>query len=129
MYLVKKTFENAPEFLKSERYQNVSCTVDDAGIEADEHGRKFVPAGTLLDKAGKAVEVTRTGDAEDSYVYGVTAEELELRRNPAVDISEIGKIIVCEYNTVDPVAKWIKAVATALPSFPYADQVFVATVS
>lgn len=73
MYLVKKTFENAPEFLKSERYQNVSCTVDDAGIEADEHGRKFVPAGTLLDKAGKAVEVTRTGDAEDSYVYTLSA--------------------------------------------------------
>lgn len=68
------------------------------------------------------------GKMGDTF-YGVTAEELELRRNPAVDISEIGKIIVCQYNTVDPVAKWIKAVATALPSFPYADQVFVATIS
>lgn len=68
------------------------------------------------------------GKMGDTF-YGVTAEELELRRNPAVDISEAGKIIVCQYNTIDPVAKWIKAVATALPSFPYADQVFAATIS
>lgn len=61
--------------------------------------------------------------------YGVTAEELELRRNPSVDVTAVGNIIVCQYNTEDPVAKWIKAVATSLPSFPYADQVFVATVA
>ncbi len=68
------------------------------------------------------------GKMGDTF-YGVTAEELELRRNSDVEISEVGKIIVCQYNTIDPVAKWIKAVATALPSFPYADQVFVATIS
>lgn len=60
--------------------------------------------------------------------YGVTAEELELRKNTDVEISEAGNIIVCQYNTIDPVAKWIKAVATAMPSFPYADQVFAATI-
>lgn len=68
------------------------------------------------------------GKMGDTF-YGVTAEELELRRNPSVDVSAVGNIIVCQYNTVDPVAKWIKAVATSLPSFPYADQVFVATIA
>ncbi|HBF9649323.1 TPA: capsid protein, partial [Clostridioides difficile] len=34
-----------------------------------------------------------------------------------------------QYSTADPVAKWIKAVATALPSFPYADQVFMGTIN
>lgn len=61
--------------------------------------------------------------------YGVTAEELALRNTPDVDVTSVGNILVCQYNTVDPVAKWIKAVATALPSFPYADQVYAATIS
>lgn len=61
--------------------------------------------------------------------YGLTAEELELRKDPSIDIYAIGKILVQQYTTADPVAKWIKAVATAMPSFPYADQVFVMTIS
>lgn len=73
MYLAKKTFENTPEFLKSEQYQNVSCTVDDTGIKADKYGRKFVPAGTLLDRDGKAVAVTRTNGTDDTYVYTLSA--------------------------------------------------------
>lgn len=68
------------------------------------------------------------GKMGDTF-YGVTAEELELRRKTDIDVSDVDKIIVCHYSTIDPVAKWIKAVATALPSFPYADQVFVATIS
>ncbi|WP_246019619.1 major capsid protein [Bacilliculturomica massiliensis] len=62
-------------------------------------------------------------------LYGLTAEELELRKNPAVDMETIGNITVVQYATIDPVAKWTKAVATALPSFPYADQVFMATIA
>lgn len=67
------------------------------------------------------------GKMGDTF-YGVTAEELELRKNPDVELTEVGNIIVCQYNTTDPVAKWIKAVATALPSFPYADQVYIANI-
>lgn len=61
--------------------------------------------------------------------YGVTAEELELRNKADVDVSSVGNILVEQYNTNDPVAKWIKAVATAMPSFPYADQVGMLTIS
>lgn len=61
--------------------------------------------------------------------YGVTAEELELRNKADVDLQAIGNIFVEQYNTNDPVAKWIKAVATAMPSFPYADQVGMFTIS
>lgn len=68
------------------------------------------------------------GKMGDTF-YGLTAEELELRKQPDIDLSAIGNIIVAQYATFDPVAKWIKAVATALPSFPYADQVFAATIS
>ena len=61
--------------------------------------------------------------------YGLTAEELGLRRYPDVDVSAVRNIVVVQYDTVDPVGRWIKAVATAMPSFPYADQVFIATIS
>lgn len=60
-------------------------------------------------------------------LFGLTAEELELRKRSDVDITEIGNVIMEQYSTEDPVAKWIKAVATALVTFPYADQVFMAT--
>ncbi len=72
MFLSKKIYGNTPEFLKSEKYQNISCTVSDTGITADEHGKKFVPAGTLLDKDGKAVKVTRSGSS-GSYTYTLSA--------------------------------------------------------
>ena len=67
------------------------------------------------------------GKMGDTF-YGLTAEELALRNQPDIDISSIGNIIVAMYATFDPVAKWVKAVATSMPSFPYADQVFSATI-
>ena len=45
MFYAKKVFDNTPEFLKSEHYQNISCTVSDTGVKADEYGKKFVSAG------------------------------------------------------------------------------------
>lgn len=73
MFYAKKTYDNAPEFLKSERYQNISCTVSDTGVTADEYGKKFVLAGTLLDAAGKAVKITRSGSV-DAYTYALSAD-------------------------------------------------------
>lgn len=73
MFYAKKTYDNTPEFLKSERYQNISCTVSDTGVTADEYGKKFVLAGTLLDAAGKAVKITRSGSA-DAYTYALSAD-------------------------------------------------------
>lgn len=73
MFYTKKTYDNAPEFLKSERYQNISCTVSDTGVTADEYGKKFVLAGTLLDAAGKAVKITRSGSV-DAYTYALSAD-------------------------------------------------------
>ncbi len=72
MYLAKKTFENSPEFLKSADYQNVTCTVDDTGIAADETGKKYVLGGTLLDADGKKVKVTRSGSS-GSYTYAFSS--------------------------------------------------------
>lgn len=61
-------------------------------------------------------------------VYGLTAEEIELRGKGDVKIESFGNIIAEIYSTKDPVARWTKAVATCLPSFPYADQIYIAKV-
>lgn len=73
MYLMKKTYDNMPEFLKGGHYENVTCTVSDEGVTADEAGKKFVPGGSLLDEDGKVVKVTRSGSA-GSYTYAFSTE-------------------------------------------------------
>ncbi|KGL46044.1 minor capsid protein E [Listeria sp. SHR_NRA_18] len=60
-------------------------------------------------------------------LYGPTAEEIRLARNPAVDLKKVGNILTTMYEeNTDPVATYTKAVATAVPSFPAADEVFQA---
>lgn len=62
-------------------------------------------------------------------IYGPTAEEIRLTRDPSIDTQMVGKILAMVYEeNLDPVSTWTKAVATALPSFPTADEVFQAQV-
>ena len=73
MYLVKKTYDNSPEFLRNEHYENITCTVLDTGVTADTEGKKFVLAGSLLDKDGKMVKVARSGSS-GAYTYTFSTE-------------------------------------------------------
>lgn len=60
-------------------------------------------------------------------LYGPTPEESRLVRDPAVNQSQIGNVLAMVYEeNLDPVSTWTKAVATAMPSFPTADEVFQA---
>lgn len=60
-------------------------------------------------------------------IYGPTAEELRLTRDPSIETSMVGNVLAMMYEeNVDPVSTWTKAVATAVPSFPAADEVFQA---
>ena len=59
-------------------------------------------------------------------VYGLTAEEVELQGKSESEIESMGNIIVQTYRTTDPVARWTKAVATALPTFPAAGDILIA---
>lgn len=62
-------------------------------------------------------------------IYGPTAEEIRLMRDPNVDTQMIGNVLAMVYEEgKDPVSTYTKAVATALPSFPAADEVFQAQV-
>ncbi|MEG0451276.1 MAG: major capsid protein, partial [Lysinibacillus sp.] len=60
-------------------------------------------------------------------LFGPTAEENRLTRDPSIETSKIGNVLAMVYEeNVDPVSTWTKAVATAIPSFPAADEVFQA---
>lgn len=62
-------------------------------------------------------------------IYGPTAEETRLLRDPSITSEMIGKILCLMYEEgLDPVATWEKAVATALPVFPYSDEIFQAEI-
>ena len=63
-------------------------------------------------------------------VYGPTAEEIRLQRDPSIDVRTIGNILAMVYEeNVDPVSTWEKAVATALPALKCADEIFQAQIN
>ena len=63
-------------------------------------------------------------------VYGPTAEEIRLQRDPSVDVRTVGKIFACMYEEgKDPVSTWEKAVATALPVLSCAEDIFQAKIN
>ncbi|WP_077621560.1 major capsid protein [Sediminibacillus massiliensis] len=61
-------------------------------------------------------------------VFSSTPEEANMQYNKTATFENFGNIVAQIYDTQDPVARWTKAVALALPSFPTANQVFIASV-
>lgn len=81
--------------------------------------KTYVPYGKLVIMGSEAPGYTQ---------FGLTAEELELRGMSDVDTQDFGFIIGNTYKQVDPVTRWTKATARALPSFPQAGRVIQANV-
>lgn len=74
--------------------------------------------------------VMMPGETLGETIYGPTAEEIRLTRDPSVDIKLVGKILAMMYEEgKDPVSTWEKAVATALPALKCADELFQATIN
>lgn len=63
-------------------------------------------------------------------IYGLTAEEVKMIGDGKMDeAAMVGNIFVGTYSSIDPVGEFTKAAATALPSFPYADEVGIGTIT
>lgn len=63
-------------------------------------------------------------------LYGPTAEERRILEDPSVDVSMVGNILAMVFERdLDPVGTWTKAVATAVPAFTQAHNVFQAVVT
>lgn len=68
MYFKEIEFSNTPNFLASEHYINFTKTAVDTNVVADENGKKYIVAGSLLSETGKVVKITRSGSS-GSYTY------------------------------------------------------------
>lgn len=63
-------------------------------------------------------------------IYGLTAEEVKLIGDGQMETaSMVGNIFTGTYTSVDPVAEFTKVAATAIPSFPHADELGIATIT
>lgn len=63
-------------------------------------------------------------------IYGLTAEEVKLIGDGKMkEAAMVGNIFVGTYTSIDPVGEFTKAASTFLPSFPYANEVGVGTVT
>ena len=63
-------------------------------------------------------------------VYGLTAEEVKLIGDGNMETaSMVGNVFVGTYTDVDPVGEFTKAAATVIPSFPYANELGIATIT
>ena len=61
-------------------------------------------------------------------VYGPTAEEIELTKDPSVQVTTNNFITLTTYRKPDSPAKFVKASTTALPTAPYMNEVLTATI-
>jgi Phage major capsid protein E. len=70
-------------------------------------------------------------DTLGETIYGLTAEEVELIGDGQMDEASMldNKIFVGTYKSVDPVGKFTKAVATALPTLPHGEELGIGTIS
>lgn len=63
-------------------------------------------------------------------IYGLTAEEVKLIGDGKMEeASMVGNIFVGTYTSIDPVGENTKAAATALPSFPHAEELGIGTIT
>ena len=68
-------------------------------------------------------------DTLGETIYGLTAEEVKLIGDGCMEeASMVGNIFVGSYTNVDPVGEFTKAAATAMPSFPHAEELGIATI-
>jgi len=63
-------------------------------------------------------------------IYGLTAEEVKLIGDGKMEqASMVGNIFAGTYTSIDPVGEFTKVAATAMPSFPHAEEVGIATIT
>ncbi|OPA76629.1 hypothetical protein BVG16_15720 [Paenibacillus selenitireducens] len=85
---VETKYSNKKEILKfPDHYVAVAVTVDDAGVTANAHGKKIVPAGTILgggvliDSSKLAKKAKTTADISDAD--GVLLNDTDVTYGPA----------------------------------------------
>lgn len=97
MKVVSKKFGQPLEILKYNDFKGAPCMVSDAGVTADENGKKIVKAGTPYpanDATCKGIILHDTdvtyGEAPGTYVFEGSIDNTKLVKN-GVTVSEDAK--------------------------------------
>ena len=78
MKFVETTYTNKKEILKfPDHYVAIAVTVDDEGIEANEEGKKIIPAGTIVGGKTKAVIANLDEPVVKKNTQGTDADAAE----------------------------------------------------
>ncbi|RXZ77259.1 hypothetical protein EBB07_33850 [Paenibacillaceae bacterium] len=84
MKFVQTDYGNRKEILKfPDHYVNLAVTVDDTGIAQNAHGKKIVPAGTIMG-GGVIVDATQLAvKSNDENAEGVLFNDVDVTYGPA----------------------------------------------
>ncbi|HBG2490572.1 hypothetical protein REL12_018155 [Clostridioides difficile] len=125
MYFKEVNFNNTPEFLASQHYINFTKTALDTDIVADENGKKYVLAGSLLGKSGKVVKVTR-GGSSGSYTYslsedpiGIVFSTVDVTYGPQPVASMVEGYVITERLQGEYVKEAIDTIKAKLPNIKF----------
>lgn len=122
MYFGKKTYESDLEILVTEKnLVRFSGTVKSADVTADNYGKKYVKAGTLIDADGKVV--TQTGST-GSETLSTTPVGILYKTVDVTNGDMPCSLVVEGYLRSDRVldgfaAKAVTAIKTALPNIKF----------
>ncbi|SHK39408.1 hypothetical protein SAMN02745163_03746 [Clostridium cavendishii DSM 21758] len=118
MYWKKETYKTDMEILATEaNLVTFSGTVKSANITPDEHGRKYVTAGSLMDATG--VVVTVNGDALTGTPVGILYKTVDVTKGDMPC-----SLVVEGYLRADRVLaglsdKVVSAIKSALPNIKF----------
>ncbi|MCC0697671.1 head decoration protein [Clostridioides sp. ES-S-0048-02] len=125
MYFKEVSFNNTPEFLASQHYINFTKTALDTDVVADENGRKYVLAGSLLGESGKVVKITRAGSS-GSYTYtlsedpvGIIFATVDVTYGPQAVASMVEGYVIIERLQGEYVKEAIETIKTKLPNIKF----------
>lgn len=122
MYFKRKKYTNDMEILVTEKnLVRFSATISDEGVTADENGKKYVLAGTLIDADGK--KVTQTGSSGSETLSATPVGVLFTTTN-VTEGAMPGSLVVEGYLRADRVldgfaAKAVTAIKAALPNIKF----------
>lgn len=114
MFVKNKTYGNSPEFLASEKYINFSKTAVNTGIEADENGKKYMVAGSLIDTNGELVTITKSGDeGSETYIAsgavdGIVFNTVDVTEGPQPVAVMAEGYVIAERLQGENVAEYVK---------------------
>lgn len=125
MYFKEIEFSNTPNFLASQHYINFTKTAVNTDVVADESGKKYVVAGSLLSESGKVVTITRSGSS-GSYTYsfsedpvGIVFSTVDVTYGPQPVSSMVEGYVIAERLQGEYVAEAVEDIKAKLPNIKF----------